>query len=161
MSVNSFVERWTSKERECGLGAASAQMIPIADTFLPDAAAPFLSFSAAANPSSILDCFGAPTDWTDEDRERLQPFLVIGSDGAGNPICLESLGAVVLLDHEDGFRTAQFVNSSIPQLCECLLAYFCEDDADRFRAVVSLVDTQALQRGSFWWHEATGLVGVA
>ena len=83
---------------------------------------------------------------------------MIGSDGAGNPICLESTtGAVVLLDHEDWFRTRQFVNSNVHQLAECLLAYMGEHDPDRFRSALRRVDPAALAEKSFWWHEAACL----
>ena len=84
---------------------------------------------------------------------------MIGSDGAGNPICIEQgSGAIVLLDHEDLFRTRQFINSGVSHLAECLLAYMGaymgETDADRFRSAVRAIDPPALAEGSFWWHEA-------
>jgi hypothetical protein len=85
---------------------------------------------------------------------------MIGSDGAGNPICVEKgTGAVVLLDHEDWFRTRQFINSSVRQLAECLLAYMGEQDPDRFRAAIKAIDSAAIAEGTFWWHEAA-VIGV-
>ena len=87
---------------------------------------------------------------------------MIGSDGAGNPICVEQgTGAVVLLDHEDRFLTRQFVNSGVSQLAECLLAYMGERDPERFRGVVRAIDPAALAERSFWWHEAAGLSAEA
>jgi hypothetical protein len=160
MPVEEFLARWELKERECGPEAISARMIPFGSAFLPNSAAPYLSFDAAANPAKIYDVYGASADWTDEDRVRLDSYLMIGTDGAGNPICWDGR-AVVLLDHEDRFRTVQFVNSSVSQLCECLLAYMCEVDASRFRSAVGLVDAAALQHKSFWWHEAAALDGAA
>jgi len=83
---------------------------------------------------------------------------MIGSDGSGNPICVEQTsGVVVLLDHEDWFRTRQFVNSSVRQLGECLLVYMGEQQQDRFRSAVWGMDATALAEGSFWWHEAACL----
>jgi hypothetical protein len=51
----------------------------------------------------------------------------------------------------------QFVNSSIRQLGDCLLAYLGEQDAERFRAVVGEIDPAALAERSFWWQEAENL----
>jgi hypothetical protein len=80
---------------------------------------------------------------------------MIGSDGAGNPICVEQgTGEIMLLDHEDWFRTRQFVNTSVRQLGECLLAYMGEQEPERFRQAVRRIDPAALAKGSFWWHEA-------
>ena len=73
--MNSFAERWVSKERECGLEGVAARMIPIANTFLPDSAAPCLSFDYAAAPAPIYEVFGAPSDWTASDRARLLPYF--------------------------------------------------------------------------------------
>src|SRR5262249_37500766 len=116
----------------------------------------------AARPMPVCDLFGSPSDWSPADRERLAPFRVIGSDGAGNPICLEQpSGSVVLLDHEDRFRTRQFVNSTVRQLAECLLAFMGESDPHRFWSAVQDIDAAALQTGAFWceadaWIEADG-----
>ena len=65
-------------------------------------------------------------------------------------------GADVLPD-EDRFRTRQFVNSSVRQLAECLLAYMGEREPERFRSAVQVIDPAALAERSFWWREATGL----
>jgi len=133
-------------------------MIAIGSDVLPDAAAPCVNFKEAANPKPIYDVFASQSGWSPEDRQRLAPFPMIGSDGAGNPICLDmDTGEVLLLDHEDDFRTWTFINSSIKQLSECLLAYYCEDDRDRFRGFVSEVDPRAIQERSFWWHESADL----
>jgi hypothetical protein len=87
---------------------------------------------------------------------------MIGSDGAGNPICVEqSTGTVIMLEHEDWFRTLQFVNSSIRQLAECLLAYMGEHDADRFRVAIRQIDPPALTESAFWWYEAADLEATA
>ena len=154
----SFAERWAAKEREHGMQSVASRMVPIGGDFLPESAAPCVTFDRAAQPRPIHEIFGAPLEWSDEGRERLSPYLAIGSDGAGNPICVEAgTGHVVLLDHEDEFRTLTFVNSSINQLRESLLAYLGEDDFDRFYAAISEIDPPALYDGSFWWIEATQL----
>jgi hypothetical protein len=63
----------------------------------------------------------------------------------------------VLLDHEDWFRTRQYINTSVHQLAECLLAYMGEYDPNRFRTAVQAIDTRAMEEQSFWWHEASQL----
>jgi hypothetical protein len=45
-------------------------------------------------------------------------------------------GAVWMLDQEDQFRTRQFVNSSVPLLADCLLAWMDETDPSRLRAAI-------------------------
>jgi SUKH-4 immunity protein len=153
-----FAERWARKERECGLEAVASEMVTCGGWVLPRDAAPCLIFDRAARPSPLWEVYASPSDWSATDRARLAPYRVIGSDGAGNPICVEqSSGAVWLLDHEDWFRTRQFVNSGVRQLAECLLSYMGEHDPERFRSAVGCIDPPALTEGSFWWHEATGL----
>lgn len=156
--AESFAERWDRKERDCGFEAIASTMVVCGSDVLPDSAAPCVSFKEAARSLSVWEVFASPSDWLVVDRVRLAPYRVIGSDGAGNPICVEQVtGAVVLLDHEDWFRTRQFVNSSVGQLAECLLAYMGEQEPERFRSVVQSIDQAALAEGSFWWHQAAGL----
>ena len=156
--ADSFASRWAQKERALGFEAIASEMVAFETWSLPESAAPCLSFTAAARPQPIYECFGSRSDWTDKDRARLERFLVIGSDGAGNPICLENnSGTIVLLDHEDNFFTQQFVNSSIQQLAECLLAYLGEEKASKFQAAVQSIDPAALKQGSLWSCELSQL----
>ncbi len=158
----SFAERWSRKELDCGFGDIGSKMVACGADLLPDSAAPCVTFQEAARPVPIWEVFASPSDWSPADRERLAPYRMIGSDGAGNPICVvNGTGAVVLLDHEDWFRTCQFVNSSVRQLAECLLAYLGEQDSERFLAAVRSIDPAALAERAFWWHEAEGLKAEA
>ncbi len=153
-----FVERWRRKERDCGLEAIASGMVMCGEWLLPRQASPCLSFGGADQPSPIWEVYGSPPDWTAADRMRLAPYRVIGSDGAGNPLCVEQgSGSVWLLDHEDRFQTRQFINSGVGHLAECLLAHMGEQDPERFRVVVRAIDPPALSEGAFWWHEAEGL----
>jgi hypothetical protein len=155
-----FEERWARKERECGFEGLATEMVACGPDVLPTDAAPDVNFDRAARPVPIWEVFGPRADWPPADRERLDPYRMIGSDGCGNPICLvQATGSVVLLDHEDRFRTVRFVNSSIRQLGECLLAYMGEEDPDRFRLAIADIDPAALAEGAFWWYEATCLEG--
>ncbi len=155
-----FADRWNHKWAACGFEDVGISIVTCGADFLPDSAAPCLSFDRAVQPAPIWEVFGIASQWSGAERDRLAPYRVIGFDGAGNPICVElPTGAVVLLDHEDRFRTQQFVNSSVRQLAECLLAYMGEKNPDRFRAAVRDVDPAALAERSFWWHAAAGLGG--
>src|SRR5262245_48292955 len=150
-----FAERWRRMELDHGVRHA-AKMLACGGDVLPEGPGPMLTFKEAAHPLPIYGVY-SPGDWSAVEEERLAGYLMIGSDNAGNPICIEQgTGAVVLLDHEDWFHTRQFVNSSVRQLGECLLAYMGEDDA-RFRAAVEAIDPAALAEESFWWYEANML----
>ena len=49
----------------------------------------------------------------------------IGSDGAGNPIAIDSKNndIIVLLDHELGFKPIQKINKNVIELSKCLLEF--------------------------------------
>src|SRR5262245_51734851 len=132
-----FADRWNRKWSSCGFEDIGTEFVSCGDGTLPAEAAPCLSLDRANHPKPIWDVFGIPSQWSDAERERLASYRIIGSDGAGNPLCVaQDSGAVVLLDHEDRFRTQQFINSSVRQFAECLLAYMGEKVPDRFRAAV-------------------------
>jgi hypothetical protein len=154
----SFAERWARKGRESGFEDLGIEMVACGADTLPAEAAPCVTFGEASNPKPLWEVFGTPASWTPAARERVAAFRMIGADGAGNPFCVEDgTGAVVLLDHEDGFRTRQVVNGSVRQLAECLLAYFGETDPERFRKAAAAIDPTAVAEGSFWYHAAAGL----
>jgi hypothetical protein len=156
--TESFTERWGRKEHQCGFADIASTMVQCGQTVLPYSAAPCVSFKEASRPLAIWEVFGSPANWSPMEREHLAPYRMIGSDGAGNPICVEQVsGAVLLLDHEDWFRTVQFINSGVLQLGECLLSYMGENDGKRFRSAVEMIDPPAIVEGSFWWHEAAAL----
>jgi hypothetical protein len=153
----SFVERWRSKSIRCGFGDDCTVMISCEDAQLPRDAAPFLSFGQAIEPVPIWQAFGSPSDWSVADRERFAAFRIIGHDGAGSPICIGVGGKVLLLDHDEFFRTQRFVNTSVKQLSECLLAYMGEEEPEQFRSAVRAIEPAALAEGSFWELEAAAI----
>ena len=90
---------------------------------LPQRCAPFLTFEEVAlGPLTLVRRYGAH-QFRASDLPRLAPFYVLGSDGAGNPLCLDVAlgGEIAMLDHEDCFRTRTFVASSVATLAEALL----------------------------------------
>jgi hypothetical protein len=156
--AEAFAERWRRKQKASGFDAVRTKMVACGPAQLPTEAAPCLTFDRAARPAPLWEVFGSPAQWPAAHRERLAAYRMIGSDGAGNPLCVEEgTGAVCVLDHEDRFRTRVFVNTGVGQLAECLLAYMGETDPDRFRTAVRSLDAPAMAERSFWWHEAGGL----
>ena len=153
-----FADRWKRKASDCGTGVF--EMVACGSNVLPTDAAPCLTFSQAAHPTPVCDEFDITSQLSQAERNRLAAFCMIGSDGAGNPLCIEHSTGAVVLDHEDRFHTCQFVNTSVRQLAECLLAYMGERNADRFRVAVRTIDPAALAEKSFWWHEAALLDGL-
>ena len=126
---------------------------------LPESAAPFLTFEEVnENAPQIFEIFGPAETWQEVHKQRLIQYFVIGMDGAGNPICVDTENGerIVLLDHEDYFVSIQFVNSSISQLCNSLLAYREQyiSKATHKEVMDNLknIDAVALQNNSFWFY---------
>ena len=91
---------------------------------LPDSAAPFVSFDRK-ELKTIKDIYS-----TGDSNDS---FLVdIGSDGAGDPICIDIRNncKIVALDHEDNF-SPRFVNTSVQELFTFLTIY--KDFGDKLR----------------------------
>jgi hypothetical protein len=129
----------------------------LTESGLPRSAAPCLSFDDTAQLPRIWEVF-ASGQWDNQQKARLFQHRVLGSDGAGNPICVdETTGEVWLLDHEDWFRTRQFFNTTVAQLAECLLIYRGVSGVDVLGQAIQRVDAPALSDGSFWWHEVAAL----
>ena len=129
ITPDEFRDRWNEDEHSPELirfpSAALAKLgIPAdAELFLesaglPRSASPYLEFEVPSEGS--LE--SAAQQWqlsADYDH-----YHVIGFNGSGDPICIDDAaeGQVVYLNHDDDFRRI-FINSSIPQLAESLLAY--------------------------------------
>ena len=189
ISPSHFVASWNklhdAKEHFCSPlpKVAASRTLPeatrkfLVEAGLPDGAAPCLSFRYVRILARLWEVF-APNSLNLKDRQRLQSYLMIGSDGAGNPICLDESchGQVVVLDHEDRFKTVMFVNSTIQQLSESLLAYrrlvrdtiAINEDAYFDRKIPAVIwktawntiqeaDPAALAEGCFWFHEFKSL----
>jgi hypothetical protein len=157
MTITSFAERWQQKQRDLGLEEVSDGLVVNGTWVLPASAAPFLTFAELSQMPRVQDVFNLE-GWPEEELAKLEPYRMIGSDGAGNPICVErETGLIWLLDHDVLFQTRQFVNSSIGQLAESLLAYLGEDAPERVLATIAAEDPRAMNEGAFWWHEVNSL----
>ena len=126
----------------------------LAEAGLPKSCGPFLTFEEVAQGLPRLWEVYSPGQWTARELVPMEPYLMLGSEGAGDPICLDERdGRVVLLDHEIHFREVRaFVNCSLPQLAESLLIYEtvpAESRSEELRRI----DPPAVEKGAFWWHE--------
>jgi hypothetical protein len=128
-----FVRRWNDYVARVGLGTKFPLVrLPLPDARISAASAHFLTMaglpSAAGFSFEQLDKGLKRIDevyWSELDRVRLQPFLMLGDDMGGNPLCLDTANSerIVLLDHERHFVIDAFVNSGVAELAECILAY--------------------------------------
>jgi SUKH-4 immunity protein len=160
--AGSFEDRWLRRQRECaqdGLGRPA--FLKYGDATLPSKAAPFVSFEQAEDRPRIWEVFGAKEKWSASEKKRVGGYRMIGSDGCGNPICVEDgTGVVWMLDHEDYFRTRQFVNSSVHLLAECLLACMGERRPSRLLGAIEKLESPAAAKNSFWAEAAQNLGSV-
>ena len=89
----------------------------------PENAAPFLSFGL-----STYDCeFKTIAEYYSEFQldSKAKYYWIFGSDGNGNPICIDSKSndEILLLDHDQGFEPIQKINKNVNELFQCLLEY--------------------------------------
>ncbi|HRO99395.1 MAG TPA: SUKH-4 family immunity protein [Flavobacteriales bacterium] len=181
MTPQEFKARWGSEGEPCitlgservrrlSIKASTAEFLSIAG--LPQSAAPFLSFGEPKEESSPFGLkLSEVFDHLDEEFER---FIVIGFDGSGNPIAIDTQNddQVVWLDHEDDFKDT-YMNSSIAALGTFLLGYrdfvqdllnakgddaflngnYEDDELEKLRQKLALLDSRALDADNFWNHE--------
>ncbi len=146
---------------------------------LPDSAAPCLSF--VGNRQENEYGYGAIcllNERYDFLSDKYNTYIVIGSDGSGNPVVLDTTrdNLVEVLDHEDLFESAYFVNSSLPQMAACLLVYqqfinianeennfegpdnFTDSQYKKLKAALEEIDTVCIRSGL--WHDELNLLLV-
>ena len=131
----------------------------LAEAGLPASCAPCLSFEEVGKGLPRIWEVFSPAEWRPEEKVSLEHFRMIGSDGSGNPFCVDERdGRVVMLDHELLFdpkaRDARimFVNSGIPELAECLLIFDTVSPQARLNAILK-VDPPAASKGAFWFFQ--------
>lgn len=147
----------------------------------PDGAAPFLGFGALSyghKIHSIAEAYAyanlAPA---------AQNHWIIGSDGGGNPIVIDTAhqDSILLLDHEQNFEIITPMNTSVKELAHCLLAYknfvhsvqqkygqqaYLEDqftlqEVELLQAELTTINPNWQQEASFWANEVTALIEIA
>lgn len=138
LQTSDFAARWTEYTARISMGAKFALVkLPAHDGRLSQSCSLFLfevgmpeasglRFDPLAGSlEKVYEVYGSADYWKDADRKRLDDFLVIGSNQGGDPLCLDRVNheRIVLLDHERNFAVAEFVNSSVLQLAECILIF--------------------------------------
>ena len=140
---------------------------------LPDSAAPFLDFVGDWNTRDQYSMINKLPDLFNIPDSSYDKYIVIGSDGSGNCIACDTSKNCMIewLDHEDYF-SAEFMNSSIGQLANCLLVYrafilsvnesgskgdgsdavFSDAQYDILKDMLESIDERAVKEG-FWKEE--------
>ncbi len=140
---------------------------------LPSQAAPFLSFNQTLAEFQTLDIY------FQLEASTWKHFVIIGADGAGNPIVLDTStqDQVILLDHDNDFVSLPIAQSLLI-LLGCLVVYsqFVDDlvtsrgsraylkadftDAQfaSLREALHTVDSQTIETRGFWHDELAGLL---
>jgi hypothetical protein len=140
---------------------------------LPSEAAPFLSFVEDIHSKDKCSTISLLTEWFDFLEPEFSRYIVIGSDGSGNIIAIDTKNndTVEWLDHEDCF-SSKFMNTSIAKLANCLLCYrefvrainagrtveecldteFTDGQFDALRDTLENIDERVVKEG-FWKEE--------
>ena len=190
MATNELIRElqalWDESEADCVLEPFGAEALegvnidPVSKAILvelglPESAAPFLSFRAPYD--GALPRVSAPSYEGGVEQEGLDHLRIIGSGGDGSPICLDEQrgGAVVLLDHENGFDVVE-MSSDVAGLLRALAAYadwharvvdelgaewspesLTEDLVAKGDALLAKADPRAFKPRSFWHAELHGI----
>lgn len=136
---------------------------------LPETPPPYLEF-IYPEIRPITNVFDMP--------EQFQNYWFLGTTGSGDPICItEEEENIVFLNNGDNYKEI-FVNSSLNQFAECMLAYvsmidkaievngedaFIENDIpesviDWLKEELERIDSKCMQTGYFWYTEYENLL---
>ena len=140
---------------------------------LPSDAAPFLSFSELQE-----DKLFTPNQVFGIDFEGLDNYLMFGSNGSGDPVCIDTVrqNEIVNLNHDKYFERI-FINGSISQFALCLAQYrdfilslvdmasgdfsrrkFSDEEYMQLKTSFLNIDKTSLTDNSFWTVELEGLL---
>ena len=132
---------------------------------LPDSCAPGLSFYEC-NATTIP----TPNQVFNIDIEELNDYLMIGSNGSGDPLCIDlnNNNEIVYLNHDNDFERV-FINSSLETLSECLIIYryfissvnatndsnyldrnFSDKVVEQLKQDLSEVDPKCIEENTMW-----------
>src|SRR5687767_1957358 len=141
---------------------------------LPRDAAPGLSFDSWES-----ETIPTPNQVLRIDFEELHDYLMIGSNGSGDPICidLKTNNEVVYLNHDNYFERV-FMNSSISHLLQSIIKYesfwaslnpsfennifskrrFSDEEYYQLKQDFLTIDNRCLDDDSCWLAELEGLL---
>jgi hypothetical protein len=166
-SINRFADE---KLHGYNLGPSTVKFLN--DIGLPSYAAPFLSFVNDSEDHYEGIC--RLTSQYDFLEEEYSGYIVVGSDGSGNPIVIntEENDQIEWLDHEDCF-SSRFLNTTIQEFASCLLIYnkfvnlvikengedaifnsnFTDEQYDWLKVEMIKIDINAVLQEGFWNEE--------
>lgn len=129
---------------------------------LPKSCAPFLSFDEVGKGLPKLISVWRLDGVSGVDTDFLSRYHTLGSDGAGNPLCIdtEEPGKIFMVDHDDSFRSRRLVASSVPQLAEALLIIHTQP-REHFRRLFEAIDPVACGDDSYLPCEVAILIEKA
>jgi hypothetical protein len=170
-TLNTFTEK-----RLRGLSLKDETIDYLVKSGLPKEAAPFLTFANATFEEFC--CIDTLTNQFDFLEPEFEKYVVIGSDGGGNPIVInkEINDRIEWLDHEDCF-SSMYMNESLNSLLEFLILYrqfvsttrriegeeayingkFRDIDYEELKHKMGRIDSNALLKG-FWQEELEMLI---
>ena len=168
MTTKEFKKKWLSQgdsltpidlEVLSGLHLKETSIDFLVNAGLPISAAPFLTFTTKSlqqfNPISTLnDIYGFL-------GKEFRQYVVIGFDGSGNPITINTSknDVIQLLDH-DNYFSPHYFNNSIEILFEFLLIYrdfirgkgddFTDEEFDILKDRMEAIDPSVFKESGFW-----------
>ncbi|QRY60406.1 SMI1/KNR4 family protein [Sphingobacterium siyangense] len=141
---------------------------------VPESFAPFSSF----NSKEGFICFQTLNDYYDENFENGLEYIVFGSDGAGNPFCINKINnnQIVLLDFDD--EKIVSTNKNINDFLDSIFAYrifinvirskygaealfhnlYREEDIEMLKQEFSKINADLLANSEFWKQEIDELI---
>ncbi len=135
---------------------------------LPNQAAPCLNFN-----SNYLSNIPTVNEWFEINFEGLNDYVVIGSNGSGDPVCidLKKGNEIVFLNHDNDFERI-FINSSIKKFANCLIVYaefiittnasvssnylngnFNHEEFKKLKEDLYNIDSNCLDNNTMWYYE--------
>lgn len=119
---------------------------------LPKSPAPLLSFNEVAVGLPRIWEVYSPHSWKEDEKQKLQQYFMIGSNDEDDPICVDESrdGQIYILAHDQHFQVWQFVNSSVMQLAEFLLAFNGPTPREQLESIFEGIDFPAIQENTFW-----------
>ena len=184
MTPKEYLTNWTgqgdklialSKQKLIDLNL-QASTISYLEVGLPEDAAPYILF--VNNSNDLYEGVAKLEDQYDLDLEP-DKYIVIGSDGSGNPIAvnIKNNDTIEWLDHEDYFESS-YCNNSLASLLNFLIIYrdfvneiisangddalldanFTDEQFDYMKERMLTVDSTAVNQLGFWKEELEMLI---
>lgn len=178
LTPQEFLDRWDKEtyglvEYDNKVVMASFSLTQESKNFLiqaglPESASPFLTFESSANGGG-----SRLTEKYDDADPLYAKYIYVGFTGNGHPICIDEENDEVIYIDFDQENEEVFINSSIAQLAESLLAYVdfiqkikaekgnraflerkaTQDSLEWITNRLEEIDADSLIQGSFWEEE--------